>query len=542
MKCILLQAPGETMEGLMEMKKLGFDCQAYPVSQEVHLLRDTHFEEFTDFLGNIPGWCDKPYARSLRISFAKMLLDPAFAEDNLIIFGESDATPIIQADKLRTALEQEMEDHPETDVFRLFHDLATSPALPPSLPLHPGFEPYMAGQHSRNEPYVWGTHALIIPARSRQKVADLFLNWRIPTDTSLEVAQSRGLLNIRVAKHNLFYQKPRTSKADVTRLFSWRKRRLALCLSSYKRPEDLQRQIFAMMNQSYDKDSFHLFVALKGIPEFYANSFIIPQFCNFMEDGRLSIRCFPNRNQLSNLLDCTRNLDTSRFDLFLKIDDDDFYCRDYLKTINEFHSLIPQHYSSFFSDWSWALYKHHGIVSPQLEPFYVFGSSMAVSPQVWQRLYEAEADPSIIRDTMARHCGGKGHSCIAYSEDNFIHQAMCDFGCANIAPFVKQKGLSHYLMVQKSNASVTRGGLVPGDAAAHVDLAEPSPPQECVIYAFHTDWKDSLRIYGPDCLRVSNGDRARVLEFSDKRLVLRWEKWGTERFEKDARGAYVHVR
>jgi len=524
------------------MKKLGFDCQAYPVSQQVQLLRDTHFEEFTDFLGNIPGWCDKPVARSLRISFVKMLLDPAFAEDDFIIFGESDATPIVRADELRSVLEREMNEHPETDVFRLFFEASSAPSLPPSQPSHLSFEAYATGVRTRNEPYVWGTHAMVIPARSRSKVAELFRNWRIPTDTALEVAQSRNLLNIRVARHNLFYQKPRTTHADVTRLFSWRKRRMALCLASYRRPEDLQRQIYTMMNQSYDKDFFHLFVAVKGVSEFYVNTFIIPQFRNFIDDGRLTIRCFPNSNQLTNLLDCTRDLDVSAYDLFLKIDDDDFYCRDYLSTINEFHSLIPQHYSSFFSDWSWVLYKPHGIAAPQLEPFYVFGSSMTVTPQVWQRLHAAEADPSIIRETLARYCGGEGHACIAYSEDNFIHKVMRDFGCDNIAPLVSRKGISHYLMVQKSNASVTRGGLVPGDAASHTDLSETAPPQEHVVYAFHPEWKDSLRIYGSDCLRVSNGDRAQVLKFTDSHLSLRWEKWGEEHFAKDKRGAYTLTR
>lgn len=66
---------------------------------------------------------------------------------------------------------------------------------------------------------------------------------------------------------------------------------MALCLASYKRPEDLQRQIFSIMNQSYD--NFLLFEAVKGIPEFFINTFIIPQFQHFIDEGRLTIRCFP---------------------------------------------------------------------------------------------------------------------------------------------------------------------------------------------------------------------------------------------------------
>lgn len=56
---------------------------------------------------------------------------------------------------------------------------------------------------------------------------------------------------------------------------------------------------------------------------------ILPQFQPYIDAGRLTIRYFPNSNQLTNLLDCTRGLDVSDYELFLKIDDDDFYSRDY---------------------------------------------------------------------------------------------------------------------------------------------------------------------------------------------------------------------
>ena len=159
MKCVLLQAPGETLEGLAELNKLGYSVQSYPVSQEVHLLRDTRYEDFASFMGKVPDYLDKPYARSLRVSFAKMLLDPAFADDDFIIFGESDATPIVKADVLRPVIERELKENPETDVFRLFLELSGQPSAEPSEPQHLSFEPLYTTQHTRYSCYVWGTHA-----------------------------------------------------------------------------------------------------------------------------------------------------------------------------------------------------------------------------------------------------------------------------------------------------------------------------------------------------------------------------------------------
>lgn len=538
MKCVLLQAKGETLEGLAECKKLGFTVQAYPVSQEVQLLRDIRYEEFSRFMRGDFAHLDKPYARSLRVSFAKMLLDPAFADDDFIIFGESDATPIVKAEVLKSVLETELQKHPEADVFRLFFELSDQPSHEPDCPQHLMFETLRPTPQTRYNPHVWGTHALVIPARSRQKVADIFLDYRLPIDNALEVACSEKKLTIRFCRHNLFYQKPRTTHADASQLFSNRKRKIALCMASYKRPVDLQRQIYAMMNQSYDKDFFHLFVAVKGVSEFILNTFIIPQFKSYIEDGRLTIRYFPNSNQLTNLLDCTRGLDVSEYELFFKIDDDDFYSPDYLATINEFYTTLPQDYSCYFSDMTWMLYQHGGIVTPGREMFYVCGPSLVMSRQVMKLVQESETNPQIIRKAMSWG-GGVGHSEIAYMEDNFIHRLMRMHGCSNIAPFVSQKGIRHFILYQASNASVMRGGLVSGEMACRRDVAQQDAPKEDVVFLRHPRWSDTLRIYGNTATRISSGDTADVLEFTPARLTLKWHNWGEESFTRREDGAYI---
>lgn len=540
MTCVLLQAPGESLEGLAELEAHGFCARAYPVSQEVDLLRDEHAAKLTEFMGGAIGHLDKPYARSLRVSFARMLLDPAFADDDYVIFGESDATPVVDAATLRPVIEEELRQHPEADVFRLFLELSDQPSRPPELPGHFRFETLLPTPHTRGCVFVWGTHALVIPARSRQKVAGLFLNWCLPIDNTLEAACAERLLTLRYCRHNLFYQKPRSSRADITRLYSWRKRRMALCLASYKRPVDLQRQIYAMMHQSYDADYFHLFVAVKGVSEFLLRSFVIPQFQDYIDAGRLTIRYFPNSNQLTNLLDCTRDLDLSDYELFLKIDDDDFYSPDYLRLINEFYTTIPQHYSCYFSDMTWMLHQYGGLSTLSREMFYVCGPSLVMSREVMELVRRSEREPEIIRDAMAWG-GGQAHTCIAYMEDNFIHRLMRMHGCSNIAPFLASRGIRHFILYQASNASVMRGGLVSPEMAARRDVAGSDTPQEDVFFLRHPQWMDSIRLYGCNAARLSNGDRATLRGRSADTLTLKWERWGEESFRRQQDGSYALV-
>lgn len=539
MTCVLLCAPGETLEGRDELQTLGFDTRAYPVSQEVDLLRDSRDAELVEFMGGAIDSLDKPGVRSLRVSFAKMLLDPAFECDDCVIFGESDATPVVEASTLRPVMEAELRSHPEADVFRLYLEVADQPSRPPDHPDHLRFETWQPTPHTLNGAFVWGTHALVIPARSRRKVAEIFLNWRLPIDNALEAASAERLITVRYCRHNLFYQKPRTTRADISSMYSWRKRKMALCLASYKRPVDLQRQIYAMMQQSYDADSYHLFVAVKGVSEFLLHSFIIPQFQQYIDVGRLTIRHFPNSNQLTNLLDCTRGMDTSDYELFLKIDDDDFYSPDYLRLINEFYTIIPQHHSCFFSDMTWMLHQYGGLCTPTRQMFYVCGPSLVMSRAVMELVRRSEREPEIIREAMAWG-GGQAHSCIAYMEDNFIHRLMRIHGCSNIAPFLADRGIRNFILYQDCNPSVMRGGLVAPDMAAHRDVAKSDAPSEDVFFLQHPQWSDSIRLFGRMASRLSNGDRASLLSQSAAVLTLKWEGGGVESFRRQADGSYVY--
>lgn len=526
MYCILITAPGEKLEGASELHRLGYSPEPYPCTQDTSSLTDVREEESGLYIRRSPASAERRHVRSLRASFIRMLLDPCYANNDMLIFGESDACPIISADKLQAALKKELEAHPETDIFRLFHNARFS--HPGSIPDHEeiGFEDFHTKSSDANNPYVWGTHAMVIPRSKRAKVAQVFADYRLPTDIALEAAHSNGDLNIRVARHNLFYQQGRTRREGD--------KNIAACLASYKRLTDLQRQIWCMMDQSYP--NLHVFAAVKGIPEGTYRRTVLPLFEHFIQEGRLTMRLFPNKNQLSNLLDTVRDIDVSGYDLFAKVDDDDLYGRDYFQTVNEFHKSLPQHFSSYYCGLGGYLHNREGYPIETTGGFWCFGPTMVFSRAVLDKMRACEQTPGHIAEISPR----SGHNGYGFTEDNMMHRIMQETGSCNRARMIADRQLPMHLVIQNSNSSVMRGGLVPGDFRGrngHITAGEEHV--ERILEVRHPQWHDLIRILGSRARRFERKDGADVLLISDTECILQWDQWKTETFLKGEDGVFT---
>lgn len=225
LRCVFLLTSGEALVAGRELECQGYAVEGYPCTQDISSLRDCVPVKELDFF--MPRWRDlnTPYVRSLRSSYARMLMDPRWEGDDFIIFGESDAAPVTEAAVLRKALEREMAAHPETDVFRLHHHVALAAGEKPGRPEQFLFSPYQTASRTKASLYVWGMHALVIPAASRAKVAKVFLDNMLPIDNAMEMAASRGELKVRVADYNHFYQQHRLYPDVRTVSRAWRKER-----------------------------------------------------------------------------------------------------------------------------------------------------------------------------------------------------------------------------------------------------------------------------------------------------------------------------
>ena len=108
MKCVLIISSGEMAEGASELHRMGYELELYPSTRDLSSLKDTREKESAAFIGRDPCSAERSHVRSLRASFIRMLEDRRYAGNDLIIFGESDAVPMVASSRLEAALRKEM--------------------------------------------------------------------------------------------------------------------------------------------------------------------------------------------------------------------------------------------------------------------------------------------------------------------------------------------------------------------------------------------------------------------------------------------------
>ena len=160
----------------------------------------------------------------------------------------------------------------------------------------------------------------------------------------------------------------------------------------------MQLQIYQMLHQNYD--NFHVFVACKGISEFNFNKYIKPQYKKYIDEGKLTIRYFPNKNQLSNFFDTIRDIDIEDFDYFCKIDDDDLYSPDYIKTYNDLANYYPNNNFFFRKDSQRLVRKNYkGFVSLEYDGSNIYmGPTLCMLKSVLKKIRKAEESVSNLQE------------------------------------------------------------------------------------------------------------------------------------------------
>lgn len=313
---------------------------------------------------------------------------------------------------------------------------------------------------------------------------------------------------------------------------------IAACISSYKRVEDLLRQILCMMNQSYPH--LHVFAAVKGVTPETVRRILLPYVQPFMDAGRLTLRLYPNRNQLTNFLDTVRDLDLSSYDLFAKIDDDDFYDPDYFRHVADFHALLPDGYSSCHHGEGLWLKRQEGY--PFLDESFLLalGPAQVMSRRVIEDLLAWEIDRPAMKEAMYRCLRQTGFYEFGFAEDQLLKTVMLEHGCANIAPYLNKRGIDSHLIMQKSNASVMRGGIFSEEFRnVQAGVSTDAGNDEYLVDIIHSNWKGYMKISHGRAIRLNEPqDEADVLSLTDDGMTLKWDKWGVETFTKMEEGVY----
>lgn len=332
---------------------------------------------------------------------------------------------------------------------------------------------------------------------------------------------------------------PSSSRAAISDECSAGLRRFALLMASYRRPEDLQRQILAMMDQDYPPELYHVFVAAKGISEFHFRAFLLPLVQHFIDAGRLTLRRCPNRGQLSNLLDTVRGCDTSGFDLFCKIDDDDIYSRLYLRTVNAFFDTLPPGSSCVYKHLPWVLRRVDAVPHPCRSSLRCCGPTQVWPQHVMAQMWRGETDADFRREVNLRF--GIDSADVSFSEDRFILGLMGERGVRDIGPFARRYATTPLVTVQFSNRSVMRGGLV--DPKWRRSLRDSTgvgdEPVEDVVSVLRSSGDvETILLRGKQSLSLKTHAVGEVLENTATGLIIRWQDGLSEEFSLTNNGMY----
>lgn len=235
--------------------------------------------------------------------------------------------------------------------------------------------------------------------------------------------------------------------------------KVAICLASYGRPHELMRQVYAMMDQSY-KD-LHVFAAVKGYTESFFNEVIVPPLQHFVDEGRLTIRLFPNSNQLTNFVDTVRDINIDDYELFLKIDDDDWYHREYVKTVVELLDNQPVGISSGMSGDNLFLQRTGDTYSiGRFRYAQLTGCSLCISQQCMRRIILVEGDRDLLQQDIKRWKGEHAKADIGWAEDRYFTYLVNANGCIQYRDAFNKKGIIPYHVGWIDNwHSATRSNL-----------------------------------------------------------------------------------
>lgn len=110
----------------------------------------------------------------------------------------------------------------------------------------------------------------------------------------------------------------------------------ALCFTtSYKRPYHLYHTINSILNQKYKNIHYSVGLCIDSRKEQAEYDDLLS---DFIKDKRLSIHFHSNLNQHDNYLYPIKQIDIKKYNVFIKIDDDDIYKSEYISNMLTFYS------------------------------------------------------------------------------------------------------------------------------------------------------------------------------------------------------------
>lgn len=152
-------------------------------------------------------------------------------------------------------------------------------------------------------------------------------------------------------------------------------------------------------------------------------------------------------------------------------------------------------------------------------------------------LMDCEREPGRIARLYADRQDPK-HGAYGQDADVLMMQLVRRFGGWDLSD-IERDGL---LMVRAMPPGRRNNPLRETEEILHEAVTDDPAHAEYLVELEHPYWKDSFRILGLDGCRVAIAERATVLRFTQKELILQWEKWDREQFTRDTEQGPYRLR
>lgn len=367
-----------------------------------------------------------------RSTMVRLLEDDSLAGAHVVLCSH-DVAPRIHAKLLEKRIDEMLAEHQDADVISLVvnDSVEQSDFVTPDTEI--SFSDKVPAPRST-------AYAIVIPSCKRHKLAALVSKAALCIPDAIRYGSLSGKLRVYRPSENLFWRHQTVPRTE--------RRSLAVLMTSYKRPKELLRQVLSMFNQTYT--DFKMYVAVKGMTEPEFGMLVVPQLFRFINDGRLHIQYFPNKNQLSNLIDCVRFSDLREDSLCVKVDDDDIYHPRFLEHLVAFHSCLPADVGSYYNGFSWELKQRATYKSlSRYKSKWIYGNSVVFPADIITDLQNIEKNPSVTNERYSPRAG--------FREDAILIDICKDNGAVDRTKFFEMAGWCSDVIVDRSeSSSVTR--------------------------------------------------------------------------------------
>lgn len=303
------------------------------------------------------------------------------------------------------------------------------------------------------------------------------------------------------------------------------KKFIAVCLV-VRRMENLDRLLPLFMVQPYG--NCHVFVAVKGMTEDNFTSLVLPRYEHWIRQGRVTLRHYPGKNQVSDLIDTVRGVELSPYDLFVFPREELLCSSGFLERINRLHARLSPHHCSYEQGECRMLTTRNGVqyTEPPAKPanplFYTLTREAA------EYLMECERNPAQLAGLYPDRRDPK-HGAYGHDADSLMMQMVSYYGGENLSSMEQETSF----LLCPSPAVSLNNPLVEMEESLHEAMTDDPVSAEYLVELEHPYWTDCFRILGINGCRVKLPEKATVLRFTERELVLQWERWGREQFIRD---------